>query len=72
MGSFAEQVSLDDVITRQQEKDRPVAHSDQRPKSFEEYLASSGYSARQPGLSAPGRESLAQLAERARRAPRVC
>jgi len=71
MGSFAEQVSLDDVITRKQEKDRPVSHSDQRPKSFEEYLASSGYGAGQPGQNAPGRESLAQLAERARRAPRV-
>ena len=71
MGSFAEQVSLDDVIIRQQEKDRPVAHADKRPKSFEEYLLSSGYGAGQPGQNAPGRESLAQLAERARRAPRV-
>lgn len=71
MRSFAEQVSLDDVIIRQQENDRKVMHGDKRPKSFEEYLASSGYRAGQPGQNAPGRESLAQLAERARRAPRV-
>ncbi|MAS06081.1 MAG: hypothetical protein CL534_15565 [Ahrensia sp.] len=71
MVSFAEQVSLDDVIIRQQENDRTSVSADKRPKSFEEYLVSSGYGARQAGQNAPGRESLAQLAERARRAPRV-
>lgn len=71
MGSFTQQVSLDDVIIRQQEKDRNSVGADRRPKSFEEYLASSGYRAGHPGQNAPGRESLAQLAERARRAPRV-
>ena len=67
MGITVEQVNQDDVIIRQQQMDRRALMSDRRPASFEEYLASNGY--RPPRGRSPVRESLAQLAERARRAP---
>lgn len=71
MVDFVEQVSLDYVIIRQQQNDRTGVSADKRPKSFDEYLASSGFEAGLPGQNAPGRESLTQRAERARRAPRA-
>lgn len=71
MVDFVEQVSLDDVIIRQQQNVRTGVSVDERPKSFAEYLQSSGYGAGLPGQYAPGRESLTQRAERARRAPRA-
>jgi hypothetical protein len=71
MVGFAEQVSRDDGLSRQQENVRTSVSIDKRPKSFAEYLQSFGYGAGLPGETAPGRESLTQRAERARRAPRA-
>lgn len=72
MVGFTEQISRDDGLTRQHEDVRTCVSVDERPKSFAEYLQSSGYGAGLPGQNASGRESLAQRAERARRAPRTC
>ena len=71
MGIPAEQITQDDVIIRQQESDRLNAFSDIRPASFDEYLASIGKQAGAVKRKTPGFESLAELAERARRAPRI-
>lgn len=45
--------------------------ADNLPKNFREYLDSQGYKFDVMGARSAGRESLAELAERARRAPRT-
>lgn len=61
-----DQISQDDVIVRQQQMDRERRIEDLRPASFSEYLQmmDDRPSDREPA------ESLAELAVRAKRAPR--
>lgn len=71
MGLPVEQISEDDVIIRQQQKDRALHLDDARPASFGEYLRLMGdrhATPRQRHRAAF--ESLAELAEMAKRAPR--
>jgi hypothetical protein len=71
MGIPVEQISEDDVIIRQQQMDRDHNLDDIRPASFGEYLRlidDRPATPRQRHRAAF--ESLAELADRARRAPR--
>ncbi|MFZ2101945.1 MAG: hypothetical protein WAU86_15405 [Oricola sp.] len=70
MGIPAEQITQDDVIIRQQEIDRREAFPGNRPANFEEYLVSIGREI-PAKRNTPGFTSLAELADKARRAPRV-
>lgn len=65
MNRLVDQVSQDEVIGRQQQADRRLMVDRRRPASFREYLETMS------GGSVSRREGLAELAERARRAPRI-
>lgn len=71
MGAAVKQVEKNGGMTGGAESNRPRRLSDRLPKSFREYLDSEGYEFDVLGRRGPGRESLAELAERARRAPRT-
>jgi len=71
MGIPAEQISEDDVIIGQQQMDRENHLDDMRPASFSEYLRLLDDRPATPQQRHRAAfESLSELAERARRAPR--
>lgn len=69
MGSSASQMSRNDGMLVDLDDERHLAGP--QPRSFEEYLTASGYSARSMTTNAPVRGNLARLVEKAKRTPRI-